>query len=132
MGNNITNKLKYKESVVKFSYKYGVTKASIKFCECRRTIYRWRARYDGTLESLKDKSKRPHSHPNQHTEEEIKLIRNYKNNNKETGLAVRNIEKSNKEITRKNDAVVDYEYKFNIVKDSDIVKPDTTGYIVNE
>ena len=33
---------------------------------------------------------------------------------------------------RKNDAVVDYEYKFNIVKDSDIVKPDTTGYIVNE
>lgn len=51
---------------------------------------------------------------------------------KETGLAVRNIEKSNKEITRKNDAVVDYEYKFNIVKDSDIVKPDTTDYIVNE
>lgn len=51
---------------------------------------------------------------------------------KETGLAVRNIEKSNREITRKNDAVVDYEYKFNIVKDSDIVKPDTTGYIVNE
>ena len=31
MGNNITSKLKYKESVVKFSYKYGVTKASIKF-----------------------------------------------------------------------------------------------------
>lgn len=51
---------------------------------------------------------------------------------KETGLAVRNIEKSNKEIVRKNDTVVDYEYKFNIVKDSDIVKPDTTGYIVNE
>lgn len=49
---------------------------------------------------------------------------------KETGLAVRNIEKSNKEITRKNDMVVDYEYKFNTVKDSDIVKPDTTGYIV--
>lgn len=51
---------------------------------------------------------------------------------KETGLAVRNIEKSNKEITRKNDAVFDYEYKFDIVKDSDIVKPDMTGYIVNE
>ena len=50
MGNNITSKLKYKESVVKFSYKYGVTKAAIKFCECRRTIYRWRKRYDGTLE----------------------------------------------------------------------------------
>ena len=41
MGNNITEKLKYKESVVKFSYKYGVTKAAIKFNECKRTIYRW-------------------------------------------------------------------------------------------
>ena len=29
MGNNITDKLKYKESVVKFSYKYGVTKATV-------------------------------------------------------------------------------------------------------
>ena len=88
MGNNITQKLKYKESVIKFSYKYGVTKAAIKFCECKRTIYRWIKRYDGTLESLKDKSRRPHSHPNQHTEEEIKLIKNYKSNNKDTGLVV--------------------------------------------
>ena len=88
MGNNITQKLKYKESVIKFSYKYGVTKAAIKFCECKRTIYRWMERYDGTLESLKDKSRRPHSHPNQHTEEEIKLIKNYKSNNKDTGLVV--------------------------------------------
>lgn len=51
---------------------------------------------------------------------------------KDTGLAVRSIEKSNKEITRKTDMVVDYEYKFNIVKDSDIVKPDITESIINE
>lgn len=43
---------------------------------------------------------------------------------KETGLAVRNIEKSNGETNRKTDMVVDYEYNFNVVKDSDIVKPD--------
>ena len=88
MGNNITQRLKYKESVVKYSYKYGVTKAAIVYCECRRTIYRWRKRYDGSLNSLRDKSRRPHYHPNQHTEEELKLIRNYKANNKETGLVV--------------------------------------------
>ena len=88
MNNNITQKLKYKESVVKFSYKYGVTKAAIKFSECRRTIYRWRERYDGSLESLKDKSRKPNYHPSQHTEEEIKMIKNYKNNNKDTGLVV--------------------------------------------
>ena len=64
MGNSITQKLKYKQSVIKFSFKYGVTKAAIKFEENRRTIYRWIERYDGTLESLKDKSRRPNSHKN--------------------------------------------------------------------
>ena len=88
MGNSITQKMKYKQSVIKFSYKYGVTKAAIKFGENRRTIYRWRDKYDGTLESLKDKSRRPHSHPNEHTKEEIELIRKYKANNKKTGLVV--------------------------------------------
>ena len=88
MSNSITHRLKYKQSVVKFSYEFGVTKASKKFNENRRTIYRWRKRYDGTLESLKDRSHRPKHHPNEHTEEEIKLIKNYKNNNKDTGLVV--------------------------------------------
>ncbi len=50
---------------------------------------------------------------------------------KETGLAIREIEKSNKDMTRKIDMVVDYDYKFDIVSDGDIVKPDTTGGIVN-
>ena len=67
--------MKYKQSVVKFSMKYGVKMASIKFNECERTIYRWKARYDGTIESLADKSRKPKHHPNQHTEEEIELIR---------------------------------------------------------
>lgn len=50
---------------------------------------------------------------------------------KETGLAVREIERSNKETTRQTDVVIDYKYEFNTVKDSDIVKPDTTGYVEN-
>ena len=88
MNKSITQKMKYKQSVIKYSYKHGVKKAAIQFNEWPKTIYRWRARYDGSIESLKDKSRRPHSHPNQHTEEEIKMIRNYKRNNKETGLVV--------------------------------------------
>ena len=38
MSNNITDRLKYKESIVKFSRKYGVAKAAYKFGECKRTI----------------------------------------------------------------------------------------------
>lgn len=42
-----------------------------------------------------------------------------------TGLAI-------KMIDNQNNKTVDYEYEFGTVTDSDIVKPDTTGYIVNE
>ena len=88
MKTSITQKMKYKQSVVKFSFKYGVSKTAIKFNIRRRTIYRRRERYDGTIESLRDKSRKPHHHPNEHTNEEIKLIKDYKRNNKETGLVV--------------------------------------------
>ncbi len=88
MSKSITQKMKYKQSVIKFSYKYGVKNAAIKYNEWPKTIYRWRKRYDGSLESLRDKSRRPHHHPNEHTEKEIKLIKDYKRNNKETGLVV--------------------------------------------
>ncbi len=86
--NSITQDILYKQSVVKYSFKYGVTKAAIKFKMHRKTIYRWREKYDGTPASLKNKSRKPHSHPNQHTEEEIKKIKDYKYKNKETGLVV--------------------------------------------
>ena len=86
--NSITQDILYKQSVVKYSLKYGVTKAAIKFEMHRKTIYRWREKYDGTAQSLKNKSRRPHRHPNQHTEEEIKMIKNYKYKNKETGIVV--------------------------------------------
>ena len=40
------------------------------------------------VQKVADKSRRPLSHPNQHTEAEIKLIKDFKRNNKETGLVV--------------------------------------------
>ena len=53
--------------------KYKISKAS---------LMRWNKRYDGTRESLEDRSHRPHSqHPNAHTEEELKWIRDYHRRN---------------------------------------------------
>ena len=85
---SITQDILYKQSVVKYSYRHGVTKAAIKYKMHRKTIYRWRDKYDGTPQSLRNKSRRPHSHPNQHTQEELKLIKDYKDKNKDTGLVV--------------------------------------------
>ena len=54
MSKSITQKMKYKQSVIKFSFKYGVKEAAKKFNEWPKTIYRWIERYDGSIESLAD------------------------------------------------------------------------------
>lgn len=88
MSNSITQDILYKQSVVEYSYRHGVTKAAIVYKQHRKTIYRWIIKYDGTAKSLINKSRRPHYHPNQHTTEEIKMIKEFKSKNKDTGLVV--------------------------------------------
>ena len=80
--------MRFKQVVIEYSFKYGVTKAAIRYKTTRQNIYRWRRKYDGTLQSLADRSHRPHSHPNQHTEAEINLIKNMRRRNPHAGLVV--------------------------------------------
>lgn len=67
---SITQDMKYRQSLMKYAEKYGVSRASRKYNKARSYIYFREARWDGTVESLRCQSRRPHSHPNQHTEEE--------------------------------------------------------------
>ena len=62
---------KYRESLVKYALKYGVTKTAIKYNTNRQYVYRWKNRYDGTTKSLLNRSHRPNSFPTAHTENEI-------------------------------------------------------------
>ena len=86
--NNITQIIEYRKSVIKHAKNKGVKKTLEEFKVSRATIYRWIKKFDGTNKSLLDKSRRPHSHPNQHTEEELRNIRNYKAKNKNKGLVM--------------------------------------------
>ena len=86
--NKITQTMRFRQAIIQYAEKHGVTKAAIRYHTNRQYIYRWRKRYDGTLESLADRSHRPHHHPNQHTEEELKLIRDMRRRNPNTGLVV--------------------------------------------
>lgn len=86
--NKITQTARYRQSLILYAEKYGVTKAAVRYHTNRQYIYRWRKRYDGTLSSLEDRSHRPHSHPNQHTPEEIKLIDDMRRRNPHAGLVV--------------------------------------------
>ena len=52
-----------------------------------QTLYRWRKLYDGTIESLMNKYHAPYTpHPNRHTDEEIKHIKDLLHRNKNIGL----------------------------------------------
>jgi transposase InsO family protein len=86
--NKITQDMRFRQSLLNYAEKNGVTKAAIKYKTNRQYIYRWRKRYDGTIRSLSDRSHRPQSHPNQHTPEELKLIFNMRRRNPVAGLIV--------------------------------------------
>ena len=86
--NKITQTALYRQALILFAQKHGVTDAAIRYHTNRQMVYRWMKRYDGTLQSLEDRSHRPHSHPNQHRPEEIKLIDDMRRRNPEAGLVV--------------------------------------------
>ena len=50
--NSITQDMKYRQSLLTYAQKYGVSRASRKYNKSRSYIYFWRARYDGSLQSL--------------------------------------------------------------------------------
>ena len=83
---SITQDMKYRYSLMKYAEKYGVSRVSRKYDKSRSYIYFWRKRFDGTIESLACRSRRPHNHPNQHTEEEIKLIGKMRRRNPKLGI----------------------------------------------
>lgn len=86
--NSITSNAKFRQRVIRYSEKNGVTEASIRHRISRNAIYEWKAKYDGHWKSLRDKSHRPKSHPNQHTQEEIDLIVRHWRRNKDDKIVL--------------------------------------------
>ena len=82
----ITQDMKYKQSLMKYAAAHGVSKASRKYNRARSFIYFWLKRWDGSVESLRPQSRRPHHHPNEHTPEELKLIRDMRRRNPKLGM----------------------------------------------
>lgn len=71
----ITQNAHHRQRMIKYYEKHRANRTSIRYRVSRKTVYKWLKRYDGTLGSLKDRSRRPHSSPNEHKEWELKLIR---------------------------------------------------------
>ena len=86
MSKRITQDMAYRQSLMKYAENYGVSRASRKYTKSRSYIYFWKTRWDGTVQSLACPSRRPHSHPNQHTEADLKLIRDMRRRNPKLGM----------------------------------------------
>ena len=86
MSKRIAQDMAYRQSLMKYAENYGVSRASRKYNKSRSYICFWKSRWDGTAVSLACRSRRPHSHPNQHTQAELKLIRDMRRRNPELGM----------------------------------------------
>ncbi|NLY86917.1 MAG: transposase [Tissierellia bacterium] len=84
----ITEEMRFRYKVVKYAIKHNNnTKAARRYHTSRQQVQRWRKKFDGTIQSLANKSRRPHSHPNEHTQEELDLIREKHRYHRHEGLA---------------------------------------------
>ena len=83
----ITEEMRYRKRLCEYAIKNGVTKAARRYHTNRKFVYRQLEKYDGTVRSLALKSRKPHNHPNTHTEEEINLIKKVKSRYGNDGLA---------------------------------------------
>ena len=71
----ITQEAHHRQRFLKYCTKHGAAETSIRYKISRKTVYKWLKRYDGTVESLKDRSKRPKSSPRAHTEAEMRAVK---------------------------------------------------------
>jgi len=74
----------------------SVSETAIRYRISRTSIYRWQKRYNGTVESLYERSHRPQRHPKQHTLEELRLIKKVWSHNTSLGLVCLHIVLENK------------------------------------
>jgi transposase len=61
--------------MMQYREKHGATETAIRYKTSRKTVTKWWKRWDGTAESLRDRSRRPHHSPRQHSELEVGKIR---------------------------------------------------------
>ena len=72
---SILSQIKYqRQRMIQYAKKHTVTEAAIRYHVSRKTVHKWLKRYDGTTDSLMDRSRRPHGSPSRHTEQEIRKI----------------------------------------------------------
>lgn len=102
----ITEEMRYRKRVVEYAIKHNNNStAARRYHTSRMQVKRWRDKYDGSWKSLRNRSRRPHSHPNQHTKAELTLIQKTYRRYGHEGLAQVFVECNKRGYTRSYDSM---------------------------
>lgn len=71
---SITQELAFRQRMMKYLQNHGVIETANRFHVCRKTVWKYRKRWDGTPQSLANRSRRPHTFPRAQSEAEIALV----------------------------------------------------------
>ena len=67
----------FRQRVLNYAAKHGVTAATNRHHLSRKTVHKWKKRYNGTAESLQDLPRTPHHFPRRQTAAELELVKRY-------------------------------------------------------
>ena len=65
----------YRQRMMAYSEHHGVEETANRYHVCRKTVWKWSKRWDGTAKSLEEKSRRPKSNPRKQKPWEIELVK---------------------------------------------------------
>ncbi|MGX8832893.1 hypothetical protein ACWG0P_01680 [Amedibacillus sp. YH-ame6] len=69
--------MRFRLSLVKYFALVGATKTTIRYKITLQLVYFWVHRFDVDIHSLADHSHKPLHHPRQHSDEELKWIKDF-------------------------------------------------------
>lgn len=67
----------WRQGMLLFCLNHGLTETSLRYRLSRKSICKWRNRWDGSWQSLMDQSRRPHNSPRRQSRSEEKLVKRY-------------------------------------------------------
>lgn len=71
----ITQEARFRQQMMQYLQHHSAEETARRYRLSRKTVYKWKKRWDGTAGSLEDRSRKPHHCPRQQTAAEIKLVR---------------------------------------------------------
>lgn len=71
----ITQEARFRQQMMQYLQHHSAEETARRYRVSRKTVYKWKKRWDGSVCSLEDRSRKPHHSPRKQTESEIKLVR---------------------------------------------------------